>query len=45
MEGEKALGLSDIRESQDFITMKQDGVIKVLNGQTTIQEVLRVINR
>jgi type IV pilus assembly protein PilB len=32
-----------IRADQDYITMKEDGYIKVLQGFTTIQEVLRVI--
>lgn len=32
-----------IRQDQDYITMKEDGYIKVLQGLTTIQEVLRVI--
>ena len=27
---------------QGMITMKQDGILKVLNGATTIEEVLRV---
>jgi type IV pilus assembly protein PilB len=37
--------LSDevIRNNQDYITMKEDGYIKVLQGFTTVQEVLRVI--
>jgi len=32
-----------IRQNQDYISMKEDGYIKVLQGFTTIQEVLRVI--
>lgn len=45
MENKKMLNLENIKNSQDFITMKQDGIIKVLNGETTMQEVLRVINK
>ncbi len=33
----------DIRESQIFISMMQDGIIKSLKGLTTIQEVMRVM--
>ncbi len=32
-----------IRQDQDYITMKEDGYLKALQGLTTIQEVLRVI--
>jgi len=32
-----------IRKNQDFTTMKEDGILKALQGFTTIQEVLRVI--
>jgi type IV pilus assembly protein PilB len=32
-----------IRQNQDYLAMKEDGYIKVLQGITTIQEVLRVI--
>ncbi len=45
MEGKKTLTFDDVRKSQDFITIKQDGIIKVLNGESTIEEVLRVINK
>ncbi len=45
MEGKKILTFDDVRKSQDFITIKQDGIIKVLNGESTIGEVLRVINK
>jgi len=31
------------KSSQDFITMKQDGIIKVIHGITTMEEVLRVM--
>ncbi len=32
-----------VRKNQDFITLKQDGIIKVLRGITTMEEVLRVV--
>lgn len=43
MDKNKILRLEDIRGSQDFISMKQDGIIKVLRGETTMEEILRVI--
>lgn len=39
----KIIKLEDVRKNQQFITMKQDGIIKVLQGITTIEEVLRII--
>lgn len=39
----KRVKIEDIMASQDFITLKQDGLIKVLSGVTTMEEVLRVI--
>ncbi len=42
MDGHKNLKIEDVMESQDFINMKQDGIIKVLRGDTTMEEVLRV---
>jgi len=41
--GDKNLSLEAVKKSQDFISIKQDGIIKVLQGRTTIEEVLRVI--
>lgn len=41
--GEKGLNLETVTSVQDFLTIKQDGMIKVLQGLTTIEEVLRVI--
>lgn len=38
-----SLNIDDIKESQNFISIKQDGIIKILNGFTTIEEVLRVM--
>jgi type IV pilus assembly protein PilB len=43
IEGKKHLSNKDIKESQKFIDIKQDGIIKVLKGVTTMEEVLRVI--
>ncbi len=40
----KLITLEDIRNTQKFITMKQDGIIKVIKGLTTIEEVLRTIH-
>lgn len=39
----KRVKIEDVRKSQDFITLRQDGLIKVLLGITTMEEVLRVI--
>jgi type IV pilus assembly protein PilB len=33
----------DVRSCQEFITIKEDGIIKALQGLTTLQEVYRVI--
>jgi len=43
IEGKKHLTDKDIKESQKFINIKQDGIIKVLQGVTTMEEVLRII--
>jgi type II secretory ATPase GspE/PulE/Tfp pilus assembly ATPase PilB-like protein len=43
MDASKILKEEDVRENQDFTTMKEDGIIKSLKGLTTVQEVLRVI--
>jgi type IV pilus assembly protein PilB len=45
VENKQNLSVKDVMATQDFITMKQDGIIKVLEGVTTMEEVLRVINR
>lgn len=39
----KELNLGVIRENQEFISVKQDGVIKVLQGITNLEEVIRVV--
>lgn len=41
--GDKDLNLETVKETEDFVTIKQDGIIKVLQGMTTMEEVLRVI--
>jgi len=40
---EDDIDINLVRNNEDFITLKQDGMIKVLQGFTTIEEVLRVI--
>ena len=41
--GDKNLNIEMVKKIEDFCSIKQDGIIKVLQGQTTIEEVLRVI--
>jgi len=43
MENKKNITLEDLVRNQNFITMKQDGIIKVLLGLTTMEEVLRTV--
>jgi type IV pilus assembly protein PilB len=40
---DKNLNIDAVKKSEDFITIRQDGIIKVLQGMTTMEEVLRVI--
>ncbi len=40
---QKDIGIENIKTSQEFISIKQDGLFKVLNGVTNLGEVLRVI--
>lgn len=40
----KRITKKDVIEDQEFITMKQDGIIKVLQGITTVDEIIRVIH-
>ncbi|MEA3463558.1 MAG: GspE/PulE family protein [Patescibacteria group bacterium] len=42
MDDNKNLSMDDIINSQKFITLKQDGIIKMLQGFTTFEEILRV---
>jgi len=39
----KIISQEDVQSNQDYITMKQDAYIKVIQGITTIEEALRVI--
>lgn len=41
--GIKHISIDQIKKSQKFINIKQDGIIKVLQGLTTMEEVYRVI--
>lgn len=41
--GEKQISVKQILSCQKYITMEQDGIIKVLEGATTMEEILRVI--
>jgi type IV pilus assembly protein PilB len=41
--GKKHLTTDEVNHSQKFVTIKQDGIIKVLEGLTSMEEVLRVI--
>lgn len=41
--GDKSLNLETVKKTESFISIKQDGFIKVLQGKTTMEEVLRVI--
>ncbi|MDD2680578.1 MAG: GspE/PulE family protein [Patescibacteria group bacterium] len=42
-QGDQKFSLETVKKSQDFISIKQDGAVKVLKGLTTIEEILRVI--
>ena len=44
MNSQVNLTLDDLIKNQNFITMKQDGIIKVLLGLTTMEEILRTIH-
>ncbi len=39
----KTFDLKTVRDTQDFVTLKQDGLTKVLQGITTLEEIIRVI--
>ena len=43
LSGQKSLSIADVSASRAFITIKQDGLIKCLEGKTTLDEVLRVM--
>jgi type IV pilus assembly protein PilB len=38
-----AVTIEDVRANQPFLTMEQDGLIKAMQGLTTIEEVMRII--
>lgn len=42
-EGKINIDIGTVKQTEDFLSIKQDGIIKVLQGKTTIEEVLRVI--
>ncbi len=42
-QGDKNFNIEAVKKSQDFISIKQDGIIKVAQGLTTMEEILRVI--
>jgi len=44
MDNKSNITLDILVKNQNFITMKQDGIIKVLLGLTTMEEVLRTVN-
>ena len=41
--GNHDLTIEQVKNTQEFITIKQDGILKVLQGITTIEEILRVM--
>ncbi len=43
LDSDKMLTEDFVREDQAYTSMKEDGIIKALQGKTTVQEVLRVI--
>ncbi len=44
IEGKKYIDVDTIRKTQPFVTVRQDGFLKVIQGKTTIEEVLRVMS-
>lgn len=44
MDANRILKIEDIMENQKFVTMIQDGIIKILRGDTSTEEVLRVLH-
>jgi type IV pilus assembly protein PilB len=41
--GDQNLNIEAVKKTEEFLSIKQDGVLKVLQGQTSWEEVLRVI--
>lgn len=44
MDGKQSVTLKTVKDTQEFVAIKQDGMIKVLKGLTTLEEVLRVMD-
>ncbi|MFZ2310025.1 MAG: ATPase, T2SS/T4P/T4SS family [Patescibacteria group bacterium] len=42
-EGDKNLDIEAVKKSQDFISIKQDGLLKAARGLTTVEEIFRII--
>ncbi len=42
--GDKDFNIEAVKKTEDFISIKQDGIIKILKGMTTMEEILRVID-
>lgn len=42
LNGVKDITRTEVRKKQNFITMQQDGILKILDGESTMEEVLRV---
>lgn len=43
MKDVRELNIEAVKKSQEFVSLRQDGYIKILRGLTTLEEVLRVI--
>ena len=41
--GKKHISIEDVQKSQKFITINQDGFIKIIQGLTTIEEMSRIL--
>lgn len=41
--GKKFISEEEVRENQNFLTARQDGIIKLLQGLTSYEEILRVV--
>ncbi len=41
---DKNINIGMVKKVEDFLSIKQDGIIKVLRSQTTMEEILRVID-
>jgi type II secretory ATPase GspE/PulE/Tfp pilus assembly ATPase PilB-like protein len=44
MDGKRISEESDVIKEQNFTSLKQNGLIKILKGVTTYEEILRVIS-